>query len=350
MSSLSVQQEAAWKLLRADMQFLYTITVNQDLVGGTYWNALMPYMAMIIDGAEEWILAVNRVHPHTIVAPVFTEEQTAFYERTRSGIKLWEFPLEQIKQMMADKYRASDQYFSACCLPLAKLLKLYDIYGVYCVEDHFCNNTVLDMLYLPDYHLDDEEYGPYLQSMAYIAGQYAVVFDALLSYHVNDSFEFAHLDFGGFVKSPVGNDFSEKFILLSLLCQINFVLICVDGFIVEEVPIKLRIAYVLYYYLCGALPEIRQYVNYPISLNTAYCSREFRNAMAHYKIGRYLREDEIIFSDLMCGMTYKAFGVNYQATKDAIYTELRQLARQLEDYLHVRPEDVRSQFGNLKFR
>lgn len=111
MSSLSVQQEAAWELLRADMRFLYTIRVNQDLVEGTYWNALIPYMAMIIDGAEAWITAVNRVHPHTIVAPVFTEEQTAFYERTRSGIKLWMFPFEQIKQMIADKYRASDEYF-----------------------------------------------------------------------------------------------------------------------------------------------------------------------------------------------------------------------------------------------
>lgn len=39
------------------------------------------------------------------------------------------------------------------------------------------------------------------------------------------------MDYGGFQKLPVGNDFSDKFVLFSILSQINFLLYCVDRWI-----------------------------------------------------------------------------------------------------------------------
>jgi hypothetical protein len=50
-------------------------------------------------------------------------------------------------------------------------------------------------------------------------------------------------DYGGFIKSPVGNKFSDKFVLFSILCQINFVLVCVNDYIIEECTTKLRFMY-----------------------------------------------------------------------------------------------------------
>ena len=50
--------------------------------------------------------------------------------------------------------------------------------------------------------------------MAEIGGGYIALFDALKEYQVDDSLKFDVRDYGGFVKSPVGNDFSDRFDIL----------------------------------------------------------------------------------------------------------------------------------------
>ena len=100
-----------------------------------------------------------------------------------------------------------------------------------------------------------------------------------------------------------------------------------------EIPTKLRFAYILYYYLCDMLPKINTKHGTSFSLNRSFYSQEFRNAMAHYKIGVYLKAHEIVPEDPMYGMTQKAFGVNFFQTKQEIVRELRGLSDQLESYL-----------------
>lgn len=118
-------------------------------------------------------------------------------------------------------------------------------------------------VYLPGYNLGDSEYGPNLRDMAVIGGKYIPTFYAMDAYEINTNLNFHHYDYGGFVKSPVGNEFSYLFVLLSILCQVNFVLYGVDQYIVPEIPTKLRFAYILYYYLCDILPKITRSMEHP---------------------------------------------------------------------------------------
>ncbi len=61
-------------------------------------------------------------------------------------------------------------------------------------------------------------------------------------------------DCGGVQKSLVGNDFSDKFVLFSILCQINILLYGVEQWIKEEISTKMRFLYLLYYSLLEAIP------------------------------------------------------------------------------------------------
>ena len=142
-------------------------------------------------------------------------------------------------------------------------------------------------------------------------------------------------DYGGFVKSPVGNRFSDKFVLVSIICQINFLLYGVEQWIKEEIPTKLRFGYILYFYLINVVEQINTKLGITLKIDTKWKSDRFRNAMAHYKLGIVLKEDELINSDVMFGLTRKLLGEDYLIVKKSIYKELKGLAKQIGEYLEL---------------
>lgn len=333
---LTIQQKAARELIRSDLRYLFTILKNREGIKSNYIVSMMPYQSLIVDGAEAWIVAMNNSVPGAIDAPRFTPEEKEFYDAARQSIKLWELPYAQIYTLMKERYTESDRYFSSLCKPIAKRLQLYDIFGADLTEDgHFCGNTILDAIYLPGYDYTDSAYGPNLRDMAVIGGKYIPIFDAMEVYAINSDLKFQYKDYGGFIKSPVGNKFSFRFVLFSILCQINFVIYAVDQYIVPETPTKLRFAYILYYYLCDVLPHINTAHSTSFVLSREIYSQDFRNAMAHYKLGVYLKEHEILPNDPMFGMTQKAFGTDFYQIKNQVIGELIALANQLEKYLDV---------------
>lgn len=333
---LTAQQRAAKELIRSDLRFLFTILKNRDGIKSNYIVSMMPYQSLIIDGAESWITAMDNSAPGVIDAPRFTQEEKLFYDAARQSIKLWEMPYEEVYTLLRERYEESNQHFSSLCKPIAKYLRLYDIFGADLTEDnHFCGNTILDALYLPGYDYTDSNYGPNLRDMAVIGGKYIPVFDAMEAYTINGNLHFRYQDYGGFIKSPVGNKFSYRFVLFSILCQVNFVLRAVDQFVVPDVPTKLRFAYILYYYLCDILPQINETHDTSFTLDRGFCLKDFRNAMAHYKLGVFLKEHEILPEDPMFGMTQKAFATDFYETKRKIMGELSSLACQLEKFLGV---------------
>ena len=334
---LTAQQKAARELIRCDLRYLFTILQNRDSIKANYIVSMMPYQSLIIDGAEAWVAAMNNAKPGSIDAPSFSQKEKLFYDAARQIIKLWEMPYEEVYTLLETRYAESDDYFSSLCKPIAKHLRLYDIFGADLTEDgHFCGNTILDAVYLPGYNLGDSEYGPNLRDMAVIGGKYIPTFNAMEAYEINTNLSFHYRDYGGFVKSPVGNEFSYRFVLLSILCQVNFILHAVDQYIVPEIPAKLRFAYILYYYLCDMLPKINAKHGTSFSLNRCYYSQEFRNAMAHYKVGIYLKPNDIVPNDPMFGMTQKAFGHNFYEVKNGVFDELKSISCQLEAFLRLR--------------
>ena len=234
---------------------------------------------------------------------------------------MWEDSYASTYSTLKRLYYESDEYFSNICKPIAKKLHLYDIFGADLVDGEYCGNTILCSYFVPDYSYNNLE-GEVIKRRAIIGGKYISLFDACQMYTVKNSMTFSTEDYGGFFKSPVGNEFSDKFVLFSLLCQVNFVLKCVDEYIIDETPTKLRFSYLLYYYIARILPEINNKLSSGFHIDEKWVDSKFRNTMAHYKIGVALRENEIITDDPMYGLTQKFFGCDYATIKETILHSL----------------------------
>ena len=331
---LNTQQKAAIKLMQNDLRFIYTMIVNKDRFKSNYIVSSMPYIGIIIDGVEDWLKAYNNSCNVPIACPSFTKEEENYYEEMRGAIKIWDDSYLSIKQKLEYLYQESDNYFSNVCKPIAKELKLYDIFGADLVDNQYCGNTILCSYYIPQYKYSIDS-GEKIKKLSEIGGKYIVFFEAATAYNVNQEMDFIYKDYGGFVKSPIGNQFSDKFVLFSLLCQIQFILYCIEKFILDECSTKLRFAYLQYYYVAKILPELNNILNTSFYVDCTYVSDLFRNSMAHYKVGVALKPSEINSEDLLFGLTQKFFNCNYLTLKKTILENLTFLAQQFKQYLGI---------------
>lgn len=195
----------------------------------------------------------------------------------RSSIKMWSVGYDKMYQELKTLYEESNQYFSSLCRPIARIFHLYDIFGVDLVNRQYCGNTILGAFYAPRYKFrnDSAQYGEHIKNMMEIGGKYVVVFDAEKEYETDPSMLFTYKDYGGFVKSPVGNKFSDRFMLFSLLCQIQFALICIDQFIMEECATKLRFLYLQYYYAVDMIEQYNRKTGANIFIDCRWVSDKF---------------------------------------------------------------------------
>lgn len=214
-------------------------------------------------------------------------------------------------------------------------MMLYDIFGVDRANGVICGNTILCYYYTPLFSYGRTN-GEFIKAMSVIGGKYIKLFDATREYTVDTSIKYNVRDYGGFVKSPVGNVFSDKFVLFSILCQINFIVCCIDSWVREEISTKMRFAYLLYYSLLHIIPQINLKLKANFFIDTKWESWQFRNAMAHYKLGVALKKDELFFEDKLFGLTQKYFKSDYLTVKNGIMQELESLVCQIGDYLQLK--------------
>lgn len=249
---------------------------------------------------------------------------------------MWDTQYDKLYQRLKSLYEESDRHFSALCGPIAKILHLYDVFGADLVNGQYCGNTILCAFYSPQFSFDisKSQYEENIRKMMEIGGKYISLFGAAKEYPTDPSMVFKCVDYGGFVKSPVGNEFSDKFVLFSLFCQIQFVLVCIDEFITEECTSKLRFLYLQYYYSVSAIKEYNSKTGASICIDSGWISNKFRNAMAHYKIGIDLEKDEIIWGDPLFGLTQKFFNTDYFTPKSAIKAALRSTSQQIRNCLN----------------
>ncbi len=327
-------QKAALSLIQSDLRFLYTVIkkINPDELN--YIPSLLPYIGVIVDGAEDWIKAYNNSNKSKIEIPLFSEPEQQYYEKIRDSIKMWQRDYDEIYELLKRAYEKSDLYFSNKCKPIAKKWRLYDIYGVDTANGVICGNTVLCHVYNPLFSFGSNN-GEYIRAMSVIGGKYIATFGATDEYQIDSSIIFDSRDYGGFLKSPVGNTFSDKFVLFSILSQINFLIFGIEQWVVDEIPTKMRFLYLLYYSLLEVIPQINQKLGTVFQMDNRWSSELFRNAMAHYKLGVALREEELITDDIMFGLTQKYFGVSYINVKIAIVNELQEFSKQIERYLYI---------------
>ena len=328
---LNSVQKAAIQLIQCDLKFLYTIFIRRDYIPPNYYVALMPYMGLIVDGVEDWIKAYNNSSKVKLEAPVFTVPQQAYYEEMRKSIKLYEKGAESLNQLLRNKYQENDRYFSSVCKPIAKHLRLYDVFGVFSCNGVPCDNTILDQCFSPYFQFGNTD-GKRIQSMAEVAGKYVAIFNTIESYSINENYSFSTKDYGGFVKSPLGRSYNVKFMLFSITCQINFVVKAVSDLVKDETPTKLMFSYLLYYYLCDVISSVNDLCKTSLTINKKYFSKEFRNSMAHYKLGVSLKKTELK-DDPIFGLSQKVLNVEYFVLKKGIIDELTQLNRQIDSII-----------------
>lgn len=332
--SLTRQQSASLLLMQNDLRFLYTLVCHYQEIESNYIASSMPYIGLIVDGVEDWIRSYNNSHAVKINIPTFTPQEQAYYEKMRSCIKLWDNTYVAVYKELKHFYLQSDIYFSSICKPIAKKLKIYDIFGVDLADSCYCGNTILCSYYMSNFDFQQSK-GEEIKSLSAIAGRYTFLLQSTTPYMVNNRVSFSFTDYGGFVKSPVGNEFSDRFVLFSLLCQINFIVKCIDEYILDETTTKLRFSYILYYYILRILPEINAKLSTQFVMDNKWHSDAFRNAMAHYKLGVALKDSELILSDPLFGLTQKFLGCDYYTLKNGIMQELMSLASQLKVFLKL---------------
>lgn len=331
---LNKVQQCAVELMKNDLKLIYTLLHYQKIATPSYYIALMPYMGLIIDGIEDWVNAYNKSSKNKLQLPTFTDEEEKYYAEMRKSIKNFTKGYIELNKTFYEKYAESDMYYSSICKPIAKNLHLYDIYGVFSCCSVPCNNTILAQIVTPFFSFKKTDKEKTIQ-MATIGGEYISLFNALEAYEINFNFCFNTKDYGGFIKSPFGNQYNYKFFLFTILCQINFIIYAVDEFIVDEASSKLRLAYILYYYLLAILPDINKNFKINIIMNDKYQSDDFRNSMAHYKLGVSLRENDIIEKDPMFGLTQKFFGEDYYTVKNNIIAELDGVEKQIKKIINL---------------
>ncbi len=323
-------QIKAVRLMQSDLRLIYTVMQNCIQTNPTYYMALMPYLGIIINGIENWINSYNNSMKTKLELPTFTDEEKIYYEAMRNSSKIFDNGLKIAYKELKREYKRSKRYFTKF-----GILGKRDFIGMYTAFNIYCDNTILDSYYAPDFSFCDQEYGHRIKQFSIIAGKYIRHFDGMNQYKVKSNYIFDNKDFGGKTEIPTGNKYSMKFFLLSIYCQVNFVIYCVDDYIDEETPSKLRFAYVLYYYLLKILPEINLRCNHEFALDSRYYSELFRNAMMHYKLGVALKENELIGTDYMFGLTQKYFNEDYSTVKDKIISELKTLSFQIKNYLNI---------------
>ena len=332
--SLTQQQTTSLLLMQSDLRFLFTMLCHYQEIKTNYTVSSMPYIGLIVDGVEDWIKAYNNSHKVKFNIPTFTPQEQLYYEKLRSCIKLWDNSYETVYEKLKGLYLLSDCYFASICKPIAKRLKIYDIFGADLADGCYCGNTILCSYYVPDYNYQQQN-GEEIKGLSVIAGRYTALLQATTAYRVNKNISFTFADYGGFVKSPIGNVFSDKFVLFSLLCPINYIVKCIDEYILDETTTKLRFSYILYYYILRILPVINIKLSTQFVMDNKWCSDAFRNSMAHYKIGVALKDSELILSDPLFGLTHKYLGCDYDTLKKGVIHELISLAAQLKSFLKL---------------
>ena len=70
-------------------------------------------------------------------------------------------------------------------------------------------------------------------------------------------------------------------------------------------------------------------------MSDKYNSDIFRNAMAHYKLGVSLKENDIIDTDPLFGLTQKLFGEDYHTVKNNIISELNKAGKQIQKIIKL---------------
>jgi hypothetical protein len=326
---LNETQRNAYELIQADARFLYTLTdifKNAQNIDSNYIMMSLPYIGIFAEGSEQWLKKVGFSN-----APRFNQNEKVFYKQLRLKHKLFDKEYEEYNDLLFEKLNKSDNYFHSKRSLLEKIIGYYNV-GTDLCNGEFCGNTILCSMYIPEKNLGDEGLSPWMRDMSIVAGRLAASLGCteLPKYKYNDRLLVTYKDFHFYKNSPLKMNDRLGFLLFTVLCNINFSIEFIENYFIEEIPQKFKFAYLQYYYLCSFIDELNDKNNTAFYIDDRLYDRSFRNCLAHYGLGQYINEEEIIIDDILKGLTNKAFGKDYLIAKEELYVILRNLAGQIK--------------------
>lgn len=325
---LNKVQKAAYELIQADARFLYTLTVinqNAKNISSNYIMMSQPYIGLFTDGAEQWCRKLGLDAPH------FTYIEKRYYTALRQSHKLYEMSYSDYLSVLMMKFKESDNHFYKIRSFREKLFGYYNV-GADLLNSRFCGNTILCALYTPVDTLNNKEIGSWIRDISVVSGKFVRFFDCqnLPPYNYDDTILVKYADYHFYKKCPLKVKTELGFLLFSILCSINYAIEFIDRYFVEEIPQKFKFAYLQYYYLCDFIKELNIANGTTFYINDSMKDRSLRNSLAHYGLGQYIIESDLIEDDVLKGLTNKAFNMNYSDAKDRLYFYLAELINQIE--------------------
>ena len=105
-----------------------------------------------------------------------------------------------------------------------------------------------------------------------------------------------------------------------------------------DIPAKLRLSYIQYYYLAMQLSALNEMFKHSFYLNPEWIDSQHkvRNCMAHYGLGVALKQNEVDENDLFGGLTIKYFKKDWITLLELINAELVSLAQQISVFLKLK--------------
>ncbi len=67
---------------------MYYQTIHNSIKSNFMSTTLIPYLGVVIDGAEKWAKAINNSQKYNLPIPQFSGEEKKYYAQIRDSIKL----------------------------------------------------------------------------------------------------------------------------------------------------------------------------------------------------------------------------------------------------------------------
>jgi len=329
--TLNPVQNAALDLIRSDAGLIHSlVTLSTHATLETNFIMMsQPYIGLFADGAEQWCRKVG------VGAPTFHGLEKEYYTKMRLSHKMFEMNYPELVSLLMTQLNRDDQYYQLKAGMAGRILGYRNV-GVDLYDNEFCGNTVLCNAYNPLDLLTNPSSGEEVKNMSIIVGRIAA-FLGCVSFKPyrfrNEMFKARTKDYHFFEDCPLKIKTDWGFVLFSVLCSINYVIVFLENLFVDEIPQKFKYAYLQYYYLCGLIksPELSKAVH--LEMDVSMRNKDFRNCLSHYGLGQYMKDEDIIDNDLLKGLTQRSFSMGYYEAKETIYKTLIGLTTQIKEII-----------------
>jgi len=84
---LNPVQKAAFSLIQQDLRYIYTVIKNINPKASNYIPSMLPYLGVVIDGADDWLKAIKNSSKCKFCMPLFNESQTIFMNKSEIALR-----------------------------------------------------------------------------------------------------------------------------------------------------------------------------------------------------------------------------------------------------------------------